>query len=103
MAQEKLPQQRRRDLLKLAAGAAVGAFAPTPGLFAQSAKFTDWGWPEPYEQVSAKSIEWLKGKGWLPLSIGFFADLPGYSGSYAVIRDMDLLGKRGLPVKFTSF
>ncbi|MBI3716377.1 MAG: ABC transporter substrate-binding protein [Betaproteobacteria bacterium] len=103
MTQDKLPHQRRRDLLKLTAGAAIGSLAPMAGLFAQSAKFTEWGWPEPYEQVSAKSIEWLKSKGWLPLSIGFFADLPGYSGSYAVIRDLDLLGKRGLAAKFTSF
>ena len=103
MAIEKLPQQGRRDLLKLTAGAAIGALTPMSRLFAQSAKFTEWGWPEPYEQVSAKSIEWLKSKGWLPLSIGFFADLPGYAGAYAVIRDMDFLGKRGLPTKFTSF
>ena len=104
MAEEKLLQARRRSLLKLSA-AATGAsmLAPVGNLFAQSRKFTDWGWPEPYEQVSAKSLDWLKSKGWLPLSIGFFADLPGYSGAYAVIRDLDLLGKRGLPAKFTSF
>ncbi len=27
---------------------------------AQSKPFTEWGWPQPYEQVSPKSVEWLK-------------------------------------------
>lgn len=27
-------------------------------------KFTDWGWPLPYEKVSDKSVHWLKSKGW---------------------------------------
>jgi sulfonate transport system substrate-binding protein len=45
--------------------------------FAQGQQFTDWGWPTPYDKVSQKSLDWLKQRGWLPLSIGFFADLPG--------------------------
>jgi sulfonate transport system substrate-binding protein len=94
----------RRDLLKLTAAlAGAGALAPIGHVFGQAKPFTDWGWPQPYDKVSEKSLEWLKGKGWLPLSVGFFADLPGYSGAYAIIRDLDLLGKRGLPAKFTSF
>jgi sulfonate transport system substrate-binding protein len=90
-----------------AAGAAlslpVGGMRFTGTAFAQSPEFTDWGYPKPYDQVSKKSLDWLNEKGWLPLSVGYFADLPGYAGSYAVMRDLDLLGKRGLPVKFTSF
>jgi sulfonate transport system substrate-binding protein len=23
-------------------------------------KFTDWGWPTPYEKVSDKSVKWLQ-------------------------------------------
>lgn len=64
---------------------------------------TEWGWPLPYEQVSQKSLEWLKSKGWLPLTIGYFADIPGFSAVYAVIKEKRLLEKRGLPVNFISF
>src|SRR5690348_5076992 len=104
MAGKTEHQAKRRRLLKFtAASAAAGVLAPAESLFAQGRKFTDWGWPQPYDQVSAKSREWLNSKGWLPLSVGFFADLPGYSGAYAIVRDLDLLGKRGLPAKFTSF
>lgn len=88
----------------LTGSGAVGLALAIPGsLRAQSAEFSAWGWPQPYEKVSQKSLDWLASKGWLPLSIGFFADLPGYSGAYAVMRDLDMLGKRGLPAKFTSF
>ncbi len=64
---------------------------------------TEWGWPLPYEQVSQKSLDWLKAKGWLPLTIGYFADVPGYSAVYAIIKEKKLLEKRGLPVNFISF
>jgi sulfonate transport system substrate-binding protein len=100
----KIEKLSRRDLLKLSAAlTGAGVLAPMGYAFGQTGKFTDWGWPQPYDQVSAKSLEWLKSKGWSPLSVGFFADLPGYSGAYAIIRDLDLLGKRGLPAKYTSF
>jgi len=65
-------QHTRRELLKsgaLAAGAM--AMGGTPA-FAQSAgAFTDWGWPKPYTQVSTKSKDWLKSKGWWPLKIAW--------------------------------
>lgn len=64
---------------------------------------TEWGWPLPYEQVSQKSLDWLKSKGWLPLTIGYFTDVPGYSAVYAVIKEKKLLEKRGLAVNFISF
>ena len=64
---------------------------------------TEWGWPLPYDQVSQKSIDWLKSKGWWPLVIGYFADAPGFSASYAIIKEKQLLEKRGLSVKFMSF
>jgi sulfonate transport system substrate-binding protein len=92
----------RRELLKLSSAAVALLTAPSIAI-AESGQFTDWGWPQPYEKVTQKSIDWLNQQGWLPLSIGFFADLPGYAGAYAVMRDLDLLGKRGLPVKYTSF
>lgn len=64
---------------------------------------TEWGWPLPYEQVSQKSLDWLKSKGWLPLNIGYFADVPGYSACYAVIKEKKLLEKRGISANFISF
>lgn len=95
----------RRDAAKLlgAAGAVSVAGSWTKLAHAAGSDFTDWGWPMPYEKVSQKSIDWLRKKGWLPLSIGFFADLPGYASQYATMKKLDLLGKRGLPVKYTSF
>jgi sulfonate transport system substrate-binding protein len=92
----------KRKLLKLSGATAAFLAAPSFAI-AQSGQFTDWGWPQPYDKVAQKSLDWLNQQGWLPLSIGFFADLPGYAGAYAVMRDLDLLGKRGLPVKYTSF
>jgi sulfonate transport system substrate-binding protein len=45
--------------------AAVAIGAGTAIAAAQSS--TDWGWPQPYEKVSDKSVAWLKEKGWWPL------------------------------------
>ena len=33
--------------------------------------FNEWGWPQPYDKVSDKSIAWLKQKGWWPLAVGW--------------------------------
>ncbi|MBX9590540.1 MAG: hypothetical protein K2X43_14630 [Hyphomonadaceae bacterium] len=88
--------------MKIAGSTGLALAAPSI-VHAQSSSATGWGWPQPYDRVSRKSLDWLSSKGWLPLSVGFFADLPGYSGAYAVVRDLDLLGKRGLQAKFTSF
>ncbi|MFH1415438.1 MAG: hypothetical protein ABIH89_05080 [Elusimicrobiota bacterium] len=64
---------------------------------------TEWDWPLPYEQVSQKSLDWLESKGWLPISVGYFADIPGYSACFGIIKEKKLLEKRGLPAKFSSF
>ena len=48
--------------------AAVAIGAGTAIAAAQSS--TDWGWPQPYEKVSDKSVAWLKEKGWWPLGVG---------------------------------
>ncbi|MES2641389.1 MAG: ABC transporter substrate-binding protein [Myxococcota bacterium] len=61
------------------------------------------GWPIPYERVSDASIAWLKTQGWWPLSIGYFADVPGYSAHMPVMKDLRLLEARGLEVSYTSF
>jgi len=44
---------------------------------AAAQSFTDWGWPQPYEKVSQKSIDWLKQKGWWPVGIGWQGPFSG--------------------------
>jgi len=76
--------------------------AAAPAASAQPKSFNEWGWPQPYEQVSAKSVEWLKSKGWWPLT---YAYQPLWLGQ-SVIRvagDMGFASRRGLEVQFTSF
>ena len=84
-------------LLTLAAaiGAASGARA--------EAGATDWGWPQPYQQVSEKSKAWLKEQGFWPLGIGFQPPWTGHNALNVVVDRLDLLGKRGIEAKFTSF
>lgn len=63
----------------------------------------DTPWPKPYAQVSPASVAWLKARGWWPLSIGYFADLPGYAAHDAVVRALGLLEARGIEVRWQSF
>ncbi len=64
-----IPRFRRSAFLELAA--ATSAVLATPIAAHAKADFTDWGWPQPYERVSDKSIAWLKSKGWWPLRWGY--------------------------------
>jgi len=89
-------------IVRIASLMAVLLLAVTPEAPAQSKSFTEWGWPQPYEQVSPKSVEWLKAKGWWPLT---YAYQPLWLGQ-SVIRvagDMGFASRRGLEVQFTSF
>src|SRR6476646_403922 len=58
----------RRQFLGTAAAAGGLLLAPS---IARGQQFTDWGWPQPYEQISAKSKAWLQSKGWWPLNAGW--------------------------------
>ncbi len=60
-------------------------------------------WPVAYEQVSPESVAWMKSQGWWPLSVGYFADVPGYSAHVPTMRDAKLLEARGVEVTYTSF
>jgi sulfonate transport system substrate-binding protein len=67
--------------MKLRLAVAVLLFAVAGAAHAQTAakgQFTEWGWPQPYERVSAKSIEWMKSKGWWPVQTNFFPATPQY-------------------------
>jgi len=83
------------------APAPVTPAAPPP--VDPGADFTDWGWPLPYAPITDDEVAWLKSKGWWPLQVGFFADVPGYSAHYAAMRELDLLGRRGIEAEFISF
>lgn len=52
----------------------VLALSSTPSFAQTQQKFTEWGWPLPYEKVSQKSIDWLKEKGWWPLRLSYQID-----------------------------
>jgi sulfonate transport system substrate-binding protein len=64
---------------------------------------TDWGWPQPYQQISEKSKNWLKDQGLWPLSVGFQAPWTGENALNIVVDKLDLLGKRGIDNKFQFF
>src|SRR5207253_240610 len=57
--------------LRIALMLALTLAVVSPEADAQSKSFTEWGWPQPYEQVSPKSVEWLKSKGWWPLTYAY--------------------------------
>ncbi|MBU6493099.1 MAG: ABC transporter substrate-binding protein [Burkholderiales bacterium] len=75
--------------------------APSFG-FAQQ-KFTDWGWPLPYQQISPQSVQWLKSQGWWPLKIAYQAPWSGQNTINIVMDRMGLLKKRGVDAKFQAF
>ena len=87
----------------LAGGVAVAgltaALAPAQG----QSQFTEWGWPQPYEKVSEKSVEWLKQKGWWPLQVAFQAPWSGQNNINIVMDKQGLLAKRGVEGKWQAF
>jgi len=91
---------KRRDVVKLGGVTALGA-AVSPAALAQASatKFNEWGWPQPYEQVSAKSIAWMKQKGWWPLKTG---SQPGFT-SMPVAVPKGFLKARGLEIEVLPF
>src|SRR6187431_1886143 len=91
----------RRQFLGTAAAAAGGLLlggARTAS--AQAGKFTDWGWPQPYDQISAKSKAWLESKGWWPISAGWIVVWSGEEMIGNILQTQKLLEKRGIDVKW---
>lgn len=87
--------------LAIAVGLLLG-LGSTPAV-AQTGQFTQWGWPQPYEKVSDKSVAWLKEKGWWPLTIAWQPPWSGQNASLVTINRQELLAKRGLEAKFQAF
>lgn len=97
-------------LIALAGCSSKPAPAPTPAPAPSSQPpaasqpgFTEWGWPQPYEKVSDKSIQWLKDKGWWPLTVAWQTPWSGENTVAVVMRELDLFGKRGIQAKFQPF
>ncbi|WP_295449082.1 ABC transporter substrate-binding protein, partial [uncultured Thiodictyon sp.] len=101
------PDIRRRLRGAAVALGLVGTLLAMPVSFAAPAAgagaFTAWGWPQPYEQGSEKSIAWLKEKGWWPLTVAWQPPFSGQNASLAVINGQGLLAKRGLEARFEAF
>ncbi|MEP6609062.1 MAG: hypothetical protein ABJA83_10330 [Burkholderiaceae bacterium] len=100
------------DVAKVAGGLLLGDLAASPahaqssGSAApalQSRKFTDWGWPQPYEQISAKSKQWLQGKGWWPLNAAWIVVWSGQEMIGHVLQTLKLLERRGIETEWRTF
>ncbi len=89
-------------IMKRAALIAAGLLIATSAI-AQQQSFTQWGWPQPYEKISDKSIAWLKDKGWWPLSFGWQGPFSGQNTINVVLSKTDMLAKRGIESKFQVF
>ena len=81
------------------AGAQPSATAPA----VTSKRFTDWGWPLPYEQISAKSKQWLQSKGWWPLNAAWVVVWSGEEMVGHVLQTQKLLDKRGIDTQWKTF
>ncbi|MDE2572661.1 MAG: NrtA/SsuA/CpmA family ABC transporter substrate-binding protein [bacterium] len=98
----------RRTFLDLtaagaAAAAGLGAWLDPLAARAEAARFTAWGWPQPYERVSAKSVAWLKSKGWWPLRWGYQPPWMVEATVPMVIHSAGLEKPRGLEIEFLPF
>jgi sulfonate transport system substrate-binding protein len=94
----------RRQFLGTAAAAAGGLLLGGAGAArAQAGQFTEWGWPQPYDQISAKSKAWLESKGWWPISAGWIVVWSGEEMIGNILQTQKLLEKRGIDVKWQTF
>ena len=95
-------QKQSRTRLRILAVAILAALLS--GIVPTSAQsFTDWGWPQPYERVSQKSVDWLKQKGWWPIGVGWQGPFSGQNTINVVMDKAGLLEQRGIEAKFHVF
>ena len=88
--------------LTCAAGANSGFSLPAAAADGAS-EFSEWGWPKKYEQVSAKSIDWLKSKGWWPLQVGWNPQWSDGNVTLFAMKQYNLLAQRGIEAEFKPF
>lgn len=89
---------RSRSLMQrwMAWAVIAGLAAIVAGPSSAQPKFTDWGWPLPYEKVSDKSVHWLKSKGWWPVQVAYQAPWSGQNTINIVMDRQRLLKERGM-------
>jgi ABC-type nitrate/sulfonate/bicarbonate transport system substrate-binding protein len=80
----------------------VCTFSLAFNAFAQKEPPTDWGWPQPYNSISPRSIETLKQKGMWPVKFAWQPSFSGQNATVAVAMSNDLFGKRGLSMDFSA-
>lgn len=97
ISSDLVSRERRQLLQGTAALAGLSLVPATAG--AQSAN-TEWGWPQPYEMVSAKSVDWLKSKGWWPLKVAWNPLWSDGNVLIFIMRQYGLLKKRGIEAEF---
>lgn len=93
-----IPTLTRRSL---ALGLALAVMAPFGAASAQ--QFSEWGWPQPYEKVSDKSVAWLKEKGWWPMTVAFQPPWSGQNTINIVMDRLGLMAARGVEAKWQAF
>ena len=99
-------QPRRQFLGRSAAFAGSLALAPwllVPSASRATGDSTEWGWPQPYGQVSPKSVDWLKDKGWWPLQVAWNPLWSDGNVVLFVVQHYKLLEKRGIQAEFPAF
>ena len=95
-------QKQSRPRFRILAAATLAVLLS--GIVPASAQsFTDWGWPQPYERVSQKSVDWLKQKGWWPIGVGWQGPFSGQNTINVVMDKAGLLEQRGMEAKFQVF
>jgi len=95
-------QKQSRPRFRILAAATLAVLLS--GIVPASAQsFTDWGWPQPYERVSQKSVDWLKQKGWWPIGVGWQGPFSGQNTINVVMDKAGLLEQRGIEAKFQVF
>src|SRR5438093_2730435 len=70
---------------------------------ATTRRFTDWGWPLPYEQISSKSKQWLQGKAWWPINAGWIVVWSSEEMIGTILQTEKLLEKRGIETAWHTF
>jgi ABC-type nitrate/sulfonate/bicarbonate transport system substrate-binding protein len=89
------------DVVGVPAAAAQAPSNAAPAVITK--KFTDWGWPLPYEQISPKSKQWLQSKGWWPLGGGWVVVWSGEEMVGHVLQTQKLFEKRGIDSDWKTF
>ena len=84
----------KRPMRWFAATFLLLAMCSATGAFAQ--QFTQWGWPQPYERISEKSIAWMKERGWWPMTVAYQPPWSGQNAIFSVMNQQKFLQARGI-------